>query len=189
MTFRSATKEDAPALAELVNYAGDGLPLYGWRKYAGEGKDPWAVGRDRAVREEGSFSYRNATVIEYGGVCAGCLIGYAISNEPEQIIADTAIFAPLQELENLAASTWYINILGVLPRFRNLGLGGKLLTLADNTAKETGLRGCSLVVADENRGARRLYERNGFRERARRKMIKEDWETTSENWLLLVKDF
>ena len=65
--FRSARGEDAPLLAELVNYAGEGLPLYLWGKLAGPGQTAWDVGRQRAAREEGSFSWRNAVIIEHEG--------------------------------------------------------------------------------------------------------------------------
>lgn len=189
MTLRPATREDAPALAELVNYAGEGMPLYLWGKLAKAGEDPWDIGRARAAREEGSFSYRNATAIEHEGECAGCLIGYAIAENPAPVAADMpAMFVPLQELENLAPATWYINVVGVQPRFRNLGLGSRLLALADDIAHKARLPGCSLIVADKNRGARRLYDRNGFRERASRKIVKEGWQNESENWLLLVKE-
>jgi ribosomal protein S18 acetylase RimI-like enzyme len=188
MTFRPATKADAPALAEFVNYAGEGLPLYLWAKFAKEGEDPWAVGRARAARDEGAFSWRNATVIEHGGECAGCLIGYAIPANPEPVPADMpAMFVPLQELENLAPASWYINVVGVHPQFRNLGLGGKLLVLADDVARKSGLRATSLIVADSNRDARRLYARHGMRERASRKVVKNGWQTSAENWVLMVK--
>ena len=46
--FRAATPADAFALAELVNYAGDGLPLYLWGKLAGADETAWDVGRRRA---------------------------------------------------------------------------------------------------------------------------------------------
>lgn len=190
MIFRPATKQDAPALAELVNYAGEGLPLYLWTKLAKEGEDPWAVGRARAAREEGAFSYRNATVLEADGECAGCLIGYEISEAPKPIPADMPkIFVPFQELENLAPGTWYINVLAVQPKFRNRGLGAKLIGLAEETGRKAGKRGMSLVVADKNLGARRLYERQGYTQRASRKMVLEDWNTDNEAGLLLVKDF
>lgn len=190
MTFRPAVKQDAPALAELVNYAGEGLPLYLWTKLAKDGEDPWAVGRARAAREEGAFSYRNATVVEADGECAGCLIGYEIPDTPKPISADMpAIFVPFQELENLAPSTWYINVLAVQPKFRNRGLGVKLIALAEETGRNAGMRGMSLIVADKNLSARRLYERQGYSERASRKMVVEDWKTENEAGLLLVKDF
>jgi len=189
MTFRPATKADAPALAELVNYAGEGLPLYLWTKLAKGGEDPWAVGRARAEREEGAFSYRNATVIEVSGECAGCLIGYEIADVPKPVSPDMPpIFVPFQELENLAPGTWYINVLAVLPKFRNRGLGVELIALAEETGRKAGKRGMSLIVADKNFGARRLYERQGYTPRAERRFVVEDWNTENEAGLLLVKD-
>ena len=47
--FRPATPDDAQALAELVDFASEGLALYVWTKIAGPGGDPWAVGRERAA--------------------------------------------------------------------------------------------------------------------------------------------
>jgi ribosomal protein S18 acetylase RimI-like enzyme len=57
-----------------------------------------------------------------------------------------------------------------------------------------GTSAISLIVTDTNTGARRLYERNGFREAARRKMVKQDrqhpgivWQHPGTDWLLLIK--
>ena len=100
------------------------------------GEAAWDVGRRRAAREEGSFSYRNATIIEHDGQCAGCLIGYEIPDKPEPVPDDMpGMFVPLQELENLAPGTWYINVLAVRPQFRGQGLGTRLLGLAEETAR------------------------------------------------------
>jgi hypothetical protein len=52
LPFRRAVVEDAPVLAELVNAAGDGLPLYLWEKMAALGESAWDVGSRRATREE-----------------------------------------------------------------------------------------------------------------------------------------
>jgi ribosomal protein S18 acetylase RimI-like enzyme len=186
--IRPATLADAPILAELVNHAGEGLPLYLWSKMAAPGENAWDVGRKRAAREEGSFSYRNATVIEQDGACAGALIGYEIANAPEPIGTDMpAMFVPLQELENLAPSTWYVNILAVLPPFRGRGLGAKLLGIADETGRTLAKKGMSVIVSDANPGARRLYERCGYRMAATRPMVKEGWDGHGANWVLLTK--
>jgi ribosomal protein S18 acetylase RimI-like enzyme len=186
--FRHAVKEDAPLLAALVNHAGEGLPLYLWGKLAGPGESAFDVGIRRAAREEGSFSYRNAMVIEQRGEAAGCLIGYTIADEPEPIGGDLpAMFVPLQELENLAPSTWYVNVLAVLPQFRSQGLGTSLLGLADTTGRALGKSGMSVIVSDHNDGARRLYERCGYRVVAGRPMAKEGWANPGANWLLLTK--
>jgi len=186
--FRPARVEDADVLAELVNYAGEGLPLYLWSTMTEGNESAWDVGCRRAAREDGSFSYRNAAIIERDGQCAGALIGYEIAEAPEPIADDMpAMFVPLQELENLAPATWYVNVLAVRPRFRNAGLGGQLLELAERTARALCKPGLSVIVSDANDGARRLYERCGYRERASRSMVKEGWENAGRNWVLLTK--
>jgi ribosomal protein S18 acetylase RimI-like enzyme len=186
--FRRATIDDAPVLAELVNDAGEGLPLYLWGKMAGPGDTAWDVGRRRAARDEGSFSYRNATIIEREGQCAGCLIGYEISDDPAPIADDMpAMFVPLQALENLAPGTCYVNVLAVRPSFRGQGLGTKLLGVAEETARSLAKRGLSVIVADANIGARRLYDRCGYSETATRAMVKEGWQNDARTWVLLTK--
>ncbi|MDX2264908.1 MAG: GNAT family N-acetyltransferase [Hyphomicrobiales bacterium] len=186
--FRRAALEDAPALADLVNFAGEGMPLYLWGKMAEPGESAWDVGRRRAARDEGSFSWRNAYVADAGGRAVACLIGYHIADPPEPIPADMpAMFRPLQELENAAPGTWYVNVLAVYPEHRGRGLGGKLLGLADQLAAAEGKRGLSVIVADENLGARRLYGRCGYVESGRRPMVKDGWENPSREWVLLTK--
>ena len=186
--IRDATSSDAGPLAQLVNFAGEGLPLYLWEGMAGPGETGWNVGRSRAARGEGSFSFRNAVVADAGGKVAACLIGYAIPDEPEPIADDMPpMFVPLQELENLAPGTWYVNVLAAFPEFRGQGLGTRLLGVAEETARDAGCRGLSIIVADANTGARRLYKRCGYTEQATRPMVKERWNSEAENWVLLTK--
>jgi len=120
---------------------------------------------------------------------AGCLIGYETPDQPKPIGADMpAMFVPMQELENLAPGTWYVNVLAVAPRFRGHGLGTRLLALADDTARSLGKRGLSVMVADSNSGARRLYERFGYRQCATRPAVKEDWVNDVRDFVLLTKE-
>jgi ribosomal protein S18 acetylase RimI-like enzyme len=188
--IRPATPQDASALAELVNFAGEGLPLYVWAKIAKDGENPWAIGRARASRTQGSFSYRNASVIEQDGAVAAALIGYPLPDAPDAIAANMpAMFVPLQELENLAPGTWYVNVLASYPQWRKQGLGAALLAHAETIAEAAGTeKGMSVIVADNNIGARRLYERTGYRERARLPMVKESWQSNGSDWVLLVKE-
>jgi len=183
--FRLATPEDGPVLAQLVNFAGEGLPEYLWRQMAAPGEDPWAIGAARQAKraEQGEIF-----VIDDGeGPVAG-LTGYAIPAEPEPVPADfPALFRPLQELENLAPATWYVNVLAALPDHRGKGHGTLLLQLAERIARASSLDAMSLIVADNNADARRLYERQGYRERARRTMVRQAWETAGREWLLLVR--
>jgi ribosomal protein S18 acetylase RimI-like enzyme len=186
--YRRATPADAQALADFVHFASEGLALYLWTKMAGPAGDPWAVGRERAARETGAFSYRNTILAEQGGKPVAGLIGYPLPDHPEPVAPDMpAMFVPLQELENLAPATWYVNVLAAYPEHRGRGYGGALLALADRVAADAASGGLSIIVADTNTGARRLYERCGYREIAKRRMIKEDWRHPGTDWVLLTK--
>lgn len=187
--YRWATSGDADAMAELVNMAGEGMPLYLWEKMAEAEESAWDVGHSRARRESGGFSYRNTVIGEQDGQVISALIGYPLADEVEPVNYDELpeMFVPLQQLEDLAPATWYVNVLATYPEHRGKGHGAELLTIAERLATDSGKRGLSIIVSDGNPGARRLYERCGYRERATRPMVKEDWQNPGENWVLLVK--
>jgi ribosomal protein S18 acetylase RimI-like enzyme len=182
--LRSARAADAADLARLADLAGEGLPRYLWAKLAETGEDPFAVGERRAARGEGSFSWRNALVAEVEGAVAGALVTYRIGDAPEPIGDVPPIARPLQALENRVLGTQYVNILAVYPAFRRRGIARRLLAAAEARA---GNPGTSLIVADRNSRARRLYEDAGFREVARAPIVKEDWSCASAAWVLMLK--
>ncbi|WP_316013637.1 GNAT family N-acetyltransferase [Roseobacter sp. HKCCA0434] len=183
--FRLATERDAPQLAELVNHAGEGLPLHVWTGLAREGEDPWAIGRARQAQKAHAGE---VIVVDEGGGAVACLTGYAIGSEPQPIGTDMpALFRPLQELENRALDSWYVNVLACLPAARGQGIGSRLLLLAERIAMAQGIGRLSLIVSSGNAGARRLYDRHGFAEVARAPLVKEGWETGSDAWILLAR--
>ncbi|WP_034850576.1 GNAT family N-acetyltransferase [Sinorhizobium sojae] len=183
--LRLAGEADARALADLVNFAGEGLPLYIWEGLAKEGQDPWEIGRSRQlqkVRED------QIVVVDFGDGAVASLTGYPIGSEPEPIADDfPALFRPLQELENKALESWYVNVLACYPEYRGQGLGSRLLDVAERLAQDESLRRMSVIVASNNTGARRLYERHGYQEAATLPCVKEGWETDTEHWVLLMK--
>lgn len=188
--IRRARPTDAEALVDLVEFASEGLVHRVWAAMAEPGESLRAVGLRRARREKGDFSYTKAFLAEDSeGIAAG-MIGYALPETPEPVDLDSLppIFRPLLELELLAPGTWYLNVLATYPGCRGRGFGSALLEKADRLAAESGCRELSIIVSDGNPGARRLYERHGFRERASRPLVKEGWENPGENWVLLVKD-
>ena len=186
--FRRATPDDAAAMADFVHFASEGLALHLWTKMAAPGADPWEIARERARREAGAFSFRNTIVAEDDTRPVAGLIGYSLPDEPEAIAADLPpMFVPLQELENMAPATWYVNVLAAYPDHRSRGYGRALLSIADRIAADAGKRGLSIIVADTNTGARSLYERCGYRETGKRRMVKEDWQHPGTNWVLLTK--
>jgi ribosomal protein S18 acetylase RimI-like enzyme len=182
--LRRAVAADGPVLAKLIVEAGEGLPLVVWREMAEPGEDIWAVGarRQAAKAEEG----RIVVVDEGAGAVAG-LTGYAIGAEPAPLDVVPPLFQPLQELENLALESWYVNVLAALPEERGRGWGTLLLGVAEDIARAEGLSRISLIVSAENVGARRLYERRGFSETARRAMVTEGWREAASDWILMIK--
>lgn len=183
--FRWATASDAPQLAELVNFAGEGLPLHIWSGLARPGEDPWNVGRKRQAEKADSGEI---VVVDFGAGAIAGLTGYVIGPKPEPIESTMpALFRPLQELENKALETWYVNVLACYPQNRGQGIGSRLLEVAEDICKSEGLKRLSVIVASDNSGARRLYERCGYVEVARLPCVKEGWETETESWELMVK--
>lgn len=188
MLIREARATDADHLVRFINMAADDLPLHFWKKSAPAGMDPLAWGHERATRETGSFSFRNASLAEAEGEVAACLLGYPAAEEPAPIEADTPpIFVPLLELEALAPGSWYLNVLATYPRFRGRGLGSALLAKAEEVARQAGRSTISLIAEDTHHDALRLYRAKGFTEIARRPVVKEDWPVEAAEWILFTR--
>jgi len=188
MLIREARASDAEHLVRFINMAADDLPLHFWRKSVGAERDPWDYGRERAARETGNFSFRNAWLAEVDGAVAACLLGYPAEDEPGPIDPDTpAIFVPLLELEALAPGSWYLNVLATYDQYRGKGLGSALLAYAEDVAQRAGCKSISLIAEDTHLDALRLYSAKGYREVARRPVVKGDWLVDAKEWILLVK--
>lgn len=188
VTIRQATAADAGHLVRFINMAADDLPLHFWKQSVGPGGDPWAYGQERAARETGGFSYRNAWMAEVGGEVAACLLGYPAEDDPAPIDPDTpAIFVPLLELEALAPGSWYLNVLATYSAFRGRGCGSALLAHAEDVARGLGRGMISLIAEDTHQDALRLYQAKGYREVARRPVVKGDWVVDASEWILFTK--
>jgi ribosomal protein S18 acetylase RimI-like enzyme len=79
-------------------------------------------------------------------------------------------------------------VVATLPLARGRGLGRRLMQAAEDIARAGGHPRISLIVADANAGARRLYGRLGYRQIASRPMVKQGWDGPGAVWLLLVKE-
>lgn len=97
------------------------------------------------------------------------------------------VLVPLQGLEDMIPGTWYLNVVATREAHRGQGLGRELIALAEEIAHALQKRGVSLIVADTNVGARKLYAALGYRELAQRPMVKEKWDHPGQSWLLMAK--
>ncbi|NND48700.1 MAG: GNAT family N-acetyltransferase [Rhizobiales bacterium] len=193
ITIRPATAADAPSMAILVDIAAHGLAAYFWSAAVrrGEAYSVLEIGRQRAMRDEGSFSWRNASIAEIDDQIAAMLIGYRQPDEPEDVDLDELdpVIRPLMELEPLSAGTWYVNVLASFAEFRGRGAGSALMGKAEEIARSTDARGLSLIVENTNEAASRLYQRLGFREIARKPFHPFPGSTPIESWVLMERLF
>lgn len=163
VSFRPAQKSDCRTIAELYSISSGGVAEYIWTKLARPGEALLDVGRRRYEREDSLFSYRNCTIVESNGTIAGMLIAFPMQSEFGE--ETDPVLVPYRKLEE--PGSYYICDMAMFPEFRGLGIGSRLLELAEAQARERGLSKMSLIVFEENAGAKRLYERFGYRESAR----------------------
>lgn len=187
--LRKAVPADGPVLAELLNAAGEGLPLYLWSLMAGPGEDPMDVGARRAAGNEGGFSYRHAHVAMVGSELAGMLLGYPLPDPyDDSALADAPpVVRPLLELEARVPGSWYVNAVAALPQYRGRGVGSFLMNIAEFLARAAGSSATSLIVAEDNAGAVRLYQRLGYEILDRRPVARYPGCHHAGDWLLMRK--
>jgi ribosomal protein S18 acetylase RimI-like enzyme len=153
-----------PPLPVLVDIAGEGMPADMWRGLAAPGQSAVEIGRARARRKQGGFSYKNATIAEIGDEVAASPVGYCLADPYDLGDLDEVPegVRPLLKLEAQAPGSWYINVLATFPEFRGQGIGTRLLEIAQSKARETRTPALSVVVGSWNEGAARLYARAGY---------------------------
>ena len=187
LQIRPATREDASFIAPLLNAAGEGMPLHFWIAKAQPGEDPWEIGRRAVQRDESGVSWRKVWIAEVSGAPAGVLRVYQQPTAPEPVsLADLPpLVRPIVELEAEAAGTGHVQFLSVAESLRGRGVGTALLRFAE---RWRGPRGMSLIVADSNASARRLYAGHGYTDAARRPVVTaEGWRAAGVDWILMRK--
>ncbi len=189
MNIQDAQKSDAEALAYLINLAGEGIPYYLWSTKAEAGVDPFAIGKQRASREEGGFSYTNASVVRNGANVVGMILSYQLDDP--YITGDLddvpEVVRPLVVLESKAPGSWYINAIATVDAYRGKGLATRLLTDAEARASAKGIHQMSLIVASENTSARDLYLKLGYEIRASLPVVDYPGCLHGGNWELMIK--
>jgi len=95
------------------------------------------------------------------------------------------VLLPYMKLEQ--PNSYYISGMALFAAFRGRGIGTLLLELAERKTFDLGLSQLSLIVFEQNAGARRLYERYGFRETAREPVVPHPLIRHTGDALLMVK--
>ena len=139
LEIRTATPADAPTLIPLVGQY--------WRFEAIEGFDPARVA-SLLKRVLSDSKLGHAWLATVDGAPAGYLLAvYVFSLEHQGLTAE-------------------IDELFVVPQYRGLGLGGRLLETAEETFRGSGCTNVSLQIGRDNNEARAFYRAKGYAGRA-----------------------
>jgi ribosomal protein S18 acetylase RimI-like enzyme len=194
--FRAATVDDCYTIAQLVRIASDGVSEYVWSTLTDEypGLTLIEIGAKRYANEDSLFSYKNCVLAEQGDQVVGMLLTFPVADaEHDAALNEVSQPPETKELEAIASSsdsttdvdvpdvlapysleapgTWYICALALFPEFRNQGIGTQLLAIAHQQAAKRGFTELSLLCFEQNIGACRLYERQGFTVRNRQAVV------------------
>ena len=162
LNIREAAIGDAPLIAKVVAMA---IGEEGTRHYCGD--DHQSVLEEIARLEDSQYSYRNAIIAEVDGVPAGAAVAYDGADlYAMRDVTLKHIFNRTGKTHNIEdetdASEVYLDSIAVLPEYRGLGIGKRLLqTLKEKTLNEYG-KNLGLLVDFENPNAERLYKSVGF---------------------------
>jgi len=183
--IREARVDDCPQIANLFLISSDGLAGYIWNQVRRPGESLDEVGAGRYARTGVDFSYENCLVAEMGGEVCGMAHSYVMGASEDKV--DDPVLRPYSELED--PGSLYISGIALFPSRRKLGTGSALLDATHRRARAVGLSKVSLICMDQNEGAMRLYERNHYRETARRTIVPHPCLRYSEgDAVLMVKD-
>jgi ribosomal protein S18 acetylase RimI-like enzyme len=190
VVFRPARKAESRAIAELYQISSDGVADYIWTGLAEPGENILDVGARRYARENTDFSYQNVAVATIGDKIVGMIAAYTMGppGQPgtEFDFDVDPVLRPFQVLEQ--PNSYYVSGVALFPEYRGSGIGGRFMQRAFDVARSRGLPHVSLIVFEQNVGAKRLYDRLGFREAMRESVIPHPLIHYTGDALLLVKE-
>lgn len=161
--IRKAKSSDAPLLAQVV---ADAIGVAYATMYCGPDYIPTLTAV--ATLPGTQYSFRHALLAEVDGIPVGAVIGYdgallpQLREETLRVIAAETGLIHFPIGDETSAGEYYVDSLAVLPHYRGMGIGQKLLLAAMQNAKAEGHRRVGLLVDQENPRAEQLYRSLGF---------------------------
>lgn len=161
--IRPATVDDALFIADVVAMAiADEEALHAYC-----GKEYISVLAEIASLESSQYSYRNALVAEAGGKPAGAVVGYdgaalhALRSSTLEVVEKRTGRMP-NVADETGEGEFYLDSLAVLPKYRGLGIGRRLLDAFCCNVFAEGHECVGLLVDYGNPEAEKLYSSLGF---------------------------
>ena len=141
--FRTGIESDATSLALLFDAAGRRIVSYFWSLYAAEGQSFFEFGRENIrTNDEGKSYYKKWQVAELDNKLLGAFFGFRVPDPYPKINYDEEPkwWIPFLELEEIAAGSWLLQAISVLPEYRGQGHANALLARAEEEAKASGAK-------------------------------------------------
>ena len=174
MKFRRGTADDATTLALILDAAGRRIPAYFWSLYVAEGQSFFEFGRENIrTNDNGKSFHKNWQIAELDNEFLGAFFWFRVANPYPEINYDEEPewWIPFLELEEIAAGSWLLQSISILPEYRGQGHANALLARAEEEAKASGEKIITLQVEEINQIALKTYISNGYAELARRELI------------------
>ena len=200
-TVRLAKSEDDPAIAALVveGFLDKFRPIFGNRM-------------DRSLRimqkwvtlEHASGGVTSLVTEGYSSTELAGSVGVRTAPSREDILA-RGLWRSLTRNLGLPRAAWattllsypryshtsteaYVERLVVSPSFQRQGIARRLLTAAEDLARDTGKETVGLHVSGNNLSALRLYEAEGYKEVGRQRSFMTSYFLNIREWLYLQKE-
>ena len=166
ITYRTARKADCLPMAEMINIASGGVVEFLFHDLMPE-LTPVQMVAHNLENDHGSHTYKNVIVAE----TENRVVGMALSFPSlfHKITAEMRQYFPKDRLDHLSdfyasrvEDSLFLDALCVDQRLRRNGIGGKLISLTKQKAKQSGFDILSLIVFADNKEALSVYHRHGF---------------------------
>ena len=164
LTIRKASIEDSPFVARC------GLEAIGFENITDE-----ILARQTAFsrREDVLYSWRHALIAEYEGETVGCIICYEgrrykwLRNITFPIIKEMCGADFSGQRDETGPGEYYLDSLYVVPKYRNCGIGSRLMLSGIANARTLRIPRVGLIVSTEKPDTQKLYKSIGFTEKER----------------------
>lgn len=87
---------------------------------------------------------------------------FVVENQQNEVVGFTQLYPSFSSVS--AQRTWILNDLFVIEKYRGNGFGKALLDQAKSFAVNTYAKGLSLMTAESNLSAQKLYESRGYQQ-------------------------
>jgi ribosomal protein S18 acetylase RimI-like enzyme len=186
VTYRQAIKADCDKIISLYSLASDGVADYVWTAIAEPGESIHDVGMRRYQKEDTLYSYRNCTIASVENDIAGMIVAYSMHINSDAVYGSgDPVLLPYTLLEE--DNSYYISGMAVFADYQGNGIGSRLLKIAESHAIEHGLAKLSLIVFEQNQGAKKLYDKTGYVEIMRHPIVPHPLIHFTGDALLMVK--